>query len=210
MFKDVLNNKFFETVNTIVNYTVLNFIFLITCIPVFTIGAATAALCEVLLHETRGEYGYIVKPYFTAFGRNFKKATPAFLILAAIGFAFTCSAYYYWFNAGFSGARALAVFLLILLAIWHLTFSWTFPLIARFENTTKNTLGNAFRIVFLHFKQSLGILALDAAFAALTLISKEFDIFMLTCGFALLAFFKCHFYNKVLRPYEEAARCFIQ
>lgn len=205
MFKDVLNNKFFTTVNTLVNYTVLNFIFLITCIPIFTIGAAHAALYEVLLHESRGEYGYLIRPYFKAFGRNFKKATPAFLILAAIGFVFTCSAYYYWFNAGFPEARIFAVILLLLIIVWHLTFSYTFPLIARFENTVRNTLANAFRLIFLNIRQSFLILLLDAAFIVLSLFSRTMLIFMTTCGFVLLAYFKCHFYNQVLLPYEKTA-----
>ena len=47
-------NPVIDFINTICNYIVLNMVFLITCLPVFTIGAAAAALDYVSLREARG------------------------------------------------------------------------------------------------------------------------------------------------------------
>ena len=78
-------NPFVETINMLFNFFILNLVFLITCLPVITIGAALSSLYYVVIKETKGEAGYLVRPYLREFRRNFKNGTIAFLILTAIG-----------------------------------------------------------------------------------------------------------------------------
>ena len=80
-----LVNPVLDFINTLCNFIVLNLIFLITCIPVFTIGAALSSLYCVTMKEARGEYGYLVRTYLQEFKKNFKSGTKAFLILFAAG-----------------------------------------------------------------------------------------------------------------------------
>ena len=58
---------------------VISLLFILCCLPVFTIGAALSALyrCAVLL--TGGD-GADARDFFRAFGRSFKKATPPWLL----------------------------------------------------------------------------------------------------------------------------------
>ena len=58
----------------------LNFLFLICCLPVFTIGAAWTALYYVTVKMVRKEESYIWKDFFKSFRENFKQATLIWLI----------------------------------------------------------------------------------------------------------------------------------
>ena len=65
------DSKFMEIFGRITDLILLNILFLITCLPVFTIGAATAALYTMCFRLMREEYSGIIKPYFKAFRDNF-------------------------------------------------------------------------------------------------------------------------------------------
>ena len=110
-------NPVLDFINTLCNFVALNLVFLITCLPVITIGTALSSLYYVTLREARGEYGYLVRTYLREFKNNFKKGTIAFAIL----------------------------FLIAAMIGWFLIFTYTFPLIGRFENSTKQTLKKRLR-----------------------------------------------------------------
>ena len=66
-------NPITDFINTLCNFVVLNLVFLITCLPVITIGAALSSLYYVTLKEARGEYGYLIRTYLKEFMGNLKK-----------------------------------------------------------------------------------------------------------------------------------------
>ena len=63
---------------------VLNVLFIITCIPLFTVGAAISALYTVTMKGVRKEDSYIVRSYLSAFKENFKKSTILWLLMIAV------------------------------------------------------------------------------------------------------------------------------
>lgn len=62
----------------------LNILWLLTSIPVVTLGAATAALYSVLLSAAEKKEGYIVRDYWKAFRRNFKQSTIVWLFCCSL------------------------------------------------------------------------------------------------------------------------------
>lgn len=60
---------------------ILNVIFLLTCIPVFTIGAASTALYTVCFRFGTDSEAGVIKSYFTAFRDNLKQSTLVWLII---------------------------------------------------------------------------------------------------------------------------------
>ena len=81
------DSKIMQVLARLSDLVILNFLYLITCIPVFTIGAANTALYSVCFRMLREEGG-VVKPYFRAFRDNFRQGTGIWLILllfSAIG-----------------------------------------------------------------------------------------------------------------------------
>lgn len=68
--KTTLANPVLDFINTLCNFVVLNLVFLISCLPVITIGTALSSLYYVTLREARGEYGYLVRTYIKEFRKN--------------------------------------------------------------------------------------------------------------------------------------------
>ena len=78
------DNKILNMFSRIIDLILLNFLFLLTSIPIFTLGASMTALFSVSLKMVRNEESYIARNYFHAFKKNFKQATLAFLGFAMI------------------------------------------------------------------------------------------------------------------------------
>lgn len=121
---------------------ILNLITFVCCLPVVTIGASLTAMSYVTLKMVRDEECYIVKDFFKSFKQNFKQATIIWLIVLLI-LAIISGDYMIFFFSGIEFPKWLRVLLyaatfMIALALMHV-----FPVLARFENTIKNTFKNS-------------------------------------------------------------------
>lgn len=204
--KNLFVNPVFDFINTLCNYVVLNLLFLITCLPVITIGTALSSLYYVTLKEARGEYGYLVRTYLREFRKNLKSGTAAFAVLFFTGalLLFNVS---FWFSMNSLLTSVIAAIMLIACIVWFLVFSYTFPLIGRFENTTKQTLHNAFCLMMSNVKYTLAILFMDAfVFFFCMFLPSFMKIFMLLLGFAFTACCQSFIFNKVFEPYENTKK----
>ena len=179
-------NPVLDFINTLCNFIVLNLVFLITCLPVFTIGAALSSLYYVTLKEARGEYGYLIRPYLQKFRENLKTGTAAFAILFVIG-AVLLFNFAFWFSVGSIASSVLTGLFFIALILWLFVFTYTFPLIARFENTTP----------------TLALLGIYIAVVTLCMFAKPMKLFMVLVGFAFVAYCQSFIFKKVFAPYEH-------
>lgn len=135
--------------STVTDLIILNFLTLLCCLPVFTVGAAFSALYTVTVRCIRSEEGGILKDYFHAFRSNFKKATIlwlGFLLLAVLLF-FDYILAEVFFPAFIPVVAALAVILLIM-------FFYVFALQARYENPIPVTLKNAAMLAIGYFPKT--------------------------------------------------------
>ena len=137
---------------TKIGYTIiLNLLWFLCSLPLFTIGASTTALYAVMQKLVRNEESGIASAFFTAFKQNFKQATKIWLVLlAALIFL------------GFDGyillhLRNLNAFWTILTAVWFvlaaacvIVLLYVFPLTARFNNTTFAMIRNSL-MTGMHF-----------------------------------------------------------
>ncbi|MDR2974577.1 MAG: YesL family protein [Propionibacteriaceae bacterium] len=68
---------------TFVQFISLNLIYLVTCLPIITIGVATSSLFEVTMRYADEERGYLIKDYFLAFKDNWWRASLLMVIFGA-------------------------------------------------------------------------------------------------------------------------------
>lgn len=195
-------NPVLDFINTLCNFIVLNLVFLITCLPVFTIGTALSSLYYVTLKEARGEYGYLIRPYLRKFRENLKAGTAAFAILFVIG-AILLFNLAFWFSIGSIASSVLTGLFFIALLLWLLVFTYTFPLIARFENTTRQTLKNAFCLMMTNVKPTLALLCIYIVVVTLCMFTKPMKLLMVLFGFAFIAYCQSFVFKKVFAPYEH-------
>ena len=157
------DNKLWSAVNSAVDAILLNIMWLFTCIPIFTIGAATTAFYYTTHKVIRNQRSGIWKEYWTAFKGNFKQATKTWLIFLAIFavFYFDISICIEYLKAG-EQIGIMAYFFYGLLAVVLIWFMYVFAYMARFEDTIKTTLKNAAIMAFTNPVYSLIVLVLVA------------------------------------------------
>ena len=119
----------------------LNILWVVCSLPVFTLGASTAALCTAVRNMIRDSGHWNSAAFFRAFRDNFKKSTLLWLILLAA--LALLGADVYILRALFPEQLFWLVLPGVCFALWLMVFIWAFPLTATFENTLWNTIKNA-------------------------------------------------------------------
>ena len=183
---------------------ILNMVFLITCIPIVTIGAAWTSLSYVTLKMSRDEESYIVKSYFKAFRQNFRQSTAIWGLALVAMFIF-----YMDFHIIRSMNQSMAQVLFLLLSVvaifFALTLLYVFPVLAKFDNTILNTIKNAFLIAIGNLPRTLLMVAVIVGSVVLTFLSQQTIavgiLVWIMVGFALIAFLNAHILVKVFDKY---------
>ncbi|MCH5281455.1 MAG: YesL family protein [Lachnospiraceae bacterium] len=173
----------------------LNFLYILTSIPIFTIGAATAALYSVTMKVVADEESYITKDYFKAFISNFKQATVIWIIcgllLSLFGYTF-----YVLGSSDLSYAHVAMGIIGIPIVLIAFTLLYAFPIMSKFENTTLNTAMNSLLISLAKFPITVLMLVFSAIPILLVLSSIKWVPLLILCGFSMVAYVNGSFMNK--------------
>lgn len=195
------DNPFLQFMTTLAGFIGLNILFLITCLPVITIGPALTALYTVTMQEAREEYGYLYSTYLKTFKKVFRKSAAAFLLHLVLVLVLI-------YNVAFWGAQDTVtsnIFLFLvtgMLVVLVLSFLYTYPLLARFENSVKQTLKNSVLVAISNPKYTLGLLAICIVAVTLCMVVSQAKIFMVLVGFSFLAFCNSMLFIRIFRKYE--------
>jgi len=146
-----MNSPFARGIGKLVQMLYAGFLWFLFSLPVVTVGAASTALYEVMMKAAKEEEGYIGKSFLNAFRNNFKKSTYVWLPILAAEIIFVVNLFYYAVLGGGNYPVQSVVFFLLLLA-GLAVYSYAFPILARFENTT----GDTFRMAFILLLQNPG------------------------------------------------------
>lgn len=135
---------------------VLNFFFIITSLPVFTIGASICAAYHITLKLADGEEPYIIKGYFKAFRENFRQATLLWipLLFAIIFFSADLFIIYNVIDKRYEFLQIpvwIFIFVIVSLIIY------AFPLLSSYESSTKQLLKNAVLLSLANFPTTIFI-----------------------------------------------------
>lgn len=126
--------KIIDMFSRIFELLLLNLLFVLTSLPLITIGASLTALFSVNLKLVRNEESYIIREYFRAFRRDLKPASVTFLLFAVTGTLFSFNIILALQSTGllYLITGVLSLIFLILLGVYALYY---FPLLARFHYT---------------------------------------------------------------------------
>ena len=149
-----------QFLNKIADCVCLSFLWLVSCIPLVTVGAATTALYYTTNKCIRHGEGHIWGEYWRAFRSNFKQATALWLILLLIygSLGASCYSSYLMCTEG-ALAKEMFYFLLIVIAVITVWANLIFPYLARFQNTNKMILKNCLGIVLMNLPAALLLFA---------------------------------------------------
>ena len=191
------DNKILNFFSRVVDLLLLNFLFVITSLPVFTLGASLTALFSAAMKLVRNEESYVSKDYFRAFKTNFRQATVSFwafaLVLALLSG-----------NLMISYQQSGSFYLVI--GIYFLYF---FPVLARFYFTTRQILLHIPHMILTHFFSFILLIILLIPLIFLCVYSLFTAtcviVFGCICGFSVYAYVMSMLFRKIFEPYEISA-----
>lgn len=206
MLDGILNmdNPLFRFVNRIADMIVLNVLFLLSCIPIVTIGPALTALYYVSINTWSRDDGYIFHMYKKSFKENFKQSILMWLILLVVGIVLSVDVWYWvsqWKLTGETGYKPLIVISVIMLALYVFVFTYIWPLQAKFSNTIMGTIKNAFAMAITHVPATLGIWLIFAAVAFAVYMVNIARVCVVVIGFSLIAYIQALIFRHVFKPY---------
>lgn len=189
---------------------ILNLLFIVTSLPVVTLGASLTALNFTAMRIGTGESNSVTEDYFRSFRRNLRQATVVGLALGLL--AGVLAAWYFVLTTSALDAGAE----LVLMAIWYvLAFSlattalFAFPYLANFDGSTGDVLRNALLLSWRHLLTSLAALAFITLCVVVTVFYPQaagYGLFWFMLGFAGIAVVNGWLFTRVFNTYVGASR----
>ncbi len=139
--------RIFNGLSELTDLIILNVLFLITCLPIVTIGTATTSMYTYLIRCARGDERPLAKSYFKLFKENFKKTVGVWVLLLLALVVLVIDAN---ITTGLSDGLVLFFQVIVILgtfiivSVWIYYMSWT----GLFENTVRETFRNALLLTF--------------------------------------------------------------
>ena len=206
------DSKFSQFMLKFCNCRYLSLLWMLCALPVFTAGAATAALYDVTLRIARNEDPPVTSRFFKAFRANFRQATVLWLILLALGLLLGLDGFIlyrlYKTSEGLLGiVCTIGLALIIVAAVaYAIVLMYVFPLVASVENTNWAMLKNALFIGLRYLFCSILLFAIH--FAVFFVVVAVFTP-ILFFGAGLCAILSSYLLNNVIQACashpEEAA-----
>lgn len=199
------DSKFMQAMGRIGDLLVLNLLFLVSCVPIFTIGAAATALYTVCFRFGTDRERGLIRSYFEAFRDNFKQATALWLILLLCGGTAGFNTVLFYTMSG--GMHFLFILFAALLVLVLLIGAMAFPLLSQFDNDLKSMLKNALILGLGYLPRTVAAAALN--FFPFVLMFANFYLFLQTAFlwaalyFSSAAYLNSVLLKKVFRPYLE-------
>lgn len=154
--------------STLVDICGLSLVWIFLCLPVVTIGPATAALYYTVVKCVRGRESGAFGYYFRSFRLNFKTGLIAGLIAVPAALAlFAGYAVVRWYGTRLGGAAyVLYVAYYFALFLPAGVLCWLFPLLGRFEFRVPALFRTAFQLTLAHLPSTVVVVLLTAQAAA--------------------------------------------
>lgn len=183
------------------NLIIVNLVFIITCIPLITIGASITALYRITVSIVAGDNPAVLREYFKSFKDNFVKSTLFFLLYLALGAFFGFEIYMVrtMMAENMQWVQYPAYFFIF--AVFA-SACYAFPLIAWFEESFKQVLKNSLLIALTNLPFTI----MQAVIAAVFILLVDYNYaiplsFVCFMGIASIAWFYSLFLKRIFSKF---------
>lgn len=137
------DNKFFRFIGKVIDCFYISLLWMLFCIPVFTIGVSSTAMYDTVHRVLRHNRSYVWRTFWSALKSNFKQTTKIWLIMLVIlaVLAVDCIL----MRSALVQGAAIGVLYYVFLVMTLFVIIWaiyTFAYSARFEQGMKATMKN--------------------------------------------------------------------
>ena len=194
--------------STMVDVFGLSIFWACLCLPVVTIGPATAALYYTVVKCVRGRESGAFGYYFRSFRTNFKVGLLAGLIVLPLALALLGGHFVVrWYGTRLGGmAYVLYVAYYFALIVPGGVLCWLFPLLGRFEYSLKDLFRTALQLSIAHLPSTVVVVLLTAQTAVFCLERWWPVLFMPSVVMLLVSLFTERIFAKYapeLAPEED-------
>lgn len=162
-------------------------LFVITSIPLFTVGAALCAAYQVMIKVVRGKNSGVTSLYFEVFRENIGN-TVLIKVLGYFILAFLLFDCIYLYGYGTTFSSALSMILYVIIAVYIMVVSYIYPLISRFDEKNFELFKIAFYLTFRYIHLSV-ILLLCFVFAIVAVYLMPWSIIIVPGLYLFMASF---------------------
>lgn len=200
-----LDNPFMQFLFRVSDLIILNLIFMLSCIPIVTIGASISALHSVCLKIVRGQESYMWQGFWKAFRQNFKQGTILWIISILL---------FIFINMDYTILNAVDIpfFSYVKVALGAVTtilfsmFIYVFPIIAHFKCTIRQAIKNALFMTIGHLPFSIILVVMySLIFFLATWNVKTLALVIAVatiCGFSVVTLTACIIFDRIFKKYE--------
>lgn len=197
--------KIMSLFSRLVDILLLNLLFIITSLPIITLGASLTALFSVSYKLVHNEESYVSRDYFHSFHENFRLGTIGFLVFTVITGLLGANIWISFQNSGpfFLFLRTLAFVFLVLAGI---CFLYYFPVLAHFRFSWKQIWIHIPHMIITKPVFFLTLLLLNAPviFLGFYSVYTGFFLLIIACifGFAAFAYVESLIFARIFPSYE--------
>lgn len=184
----------------------LDVLFIVTSLPVFTIGVSITAMnyaCMKLLDDE----GTVTKNYFTSWKENFKQGTGLGLIYIAFG-ALLAFALVFYNRMDSSDLKIMWAVVICIGILYFISLSWVFAIQSKFVHTVQDTIHYSFVVAFQNLPETFLILITIGCVVFLD-VTMPFIVLFLTLNFGIgwcfymFAFFYRHVFDRYINKQDH-------
>jgi uncharacterized membrane protein YesL len=161
-----MDNGFFTALSKICDILILSVVWVVVCIPIFTIGPANTALYYATVKVIRRERGYLIREFFKSFKLNFKQGAIIGILLTLVTFFLGFDLLWAWINQESFRLGSALFGIFIAMSVMMLCISiYIYPILSRFEMTIKQIFKAATFMSIRHLPSTIGMMLIIAASA---------------------------------------------
>lgn len=199
------NNEIMTFMGKLLDSIILSLVWIIFCIPIFTIGASTTALYYTTVKNIRRERGYLLKEFWKSFKSNFVGATILWIIILIIGVIYGVNFWFSWNVKGTIGFMLLMIYSMILFLILSVEV-YTLPILSRFDMKTKDIVRTSAIIGIKHLPYSFLFILIIAVTLLALYVAPMLSIILPTWSCLLYSLLMERILKKYTQKTEEEGK----
>lgn len=170
----------------------ISFIYLLSCIPIVTIGPATAGYAYVMRNYSQQTHTFMLSDYWDGIKKNWKQSLLATLIFTAIFVFLAFSASFYYINREATSVFTV-LFYITLVMILFAVFAvfYIYLMIVTLDLKLKYIIKNSFLLAISALKTNIFTIVFIGLIAVVMYVFYPITVILLPFEIGLIAFIIC-------------------
>lgn len=196
-----VESSFYRFLMKFLDVLKLNFMWILFSLPVVTVGASTVAAMSVALKMVDDEEGYIGRSFLKAFKENWKQGTILWVITVIASYAVYLD--FQLFEAVPENPVLFLVIGMVSAFVIILALLYSYPLLARYENTLFKTIQNSLDISRKYFGRTLLLIVVVGVEFLVFQFNSTMIFFGIIIGPAFVIFTIASFSKRIFQEIEK-------